>query len=228
LCYHCNKPAYICTKLKSSVKYIAACQDYFFDHYEQAIAMMDNDDFDGLYNEMWEKVKPVVDDPHADQNVYTDWINEAARTFFASKWSSQPPAVFRPYPWLGPAPSAMLLLLLSTTYILSPLVGSTSTECMLVLLQKQTRRVLKGGAEPPPSRPAPSGAAVGQGLDGGGAGLANSHISYIYICATAISYLILSLHIHSYGHNFGPDALTRKQCRARVVAALGRALGVGP
>jgi hypothetical protein len=32
----------------------------------------------------------------------------------------------------------------------------------------------------------------------------------------------------TYGHNFGPDALARKQCRARVLAALGRALGVGP
>jgi hypothetical protein len=29
------------------------------------------------------------------------------------------------------------------------------------------------------------------------------------------------------GHNFGPDALAKKQCRARVLAALGRALGVG-
>jgi hypothetical protein len=40
-------------------------------------------------------------------------------------------------------------------------------------------------------------------------------------------YLILSLHRHIC-HNFGPDALARKQCRARVLAALGRALGVGP
>jgi hypothetical protein len=30
----------------------------------------------------------------------------------------------------------------------------------------------------------------------------------------------------TYGHNFGPDALARKRCRARVLAALGRALGV--
>jgi hypothetical protein len=33
---------------------------------------------------------------------------------------------------------------------------------------------------------------------------------------------------HTSGHNFGPDALARKQCRARVLATLGRALGVGP
>jgi hypothetical protein len=29
-------------------------------------------------------------------------------------------------------------------------------------------------------------------------------------------------------HNFGPDALARKQCRAPVLATCGRALDVGP
>jgi hypothetical protein len=59
----------------------------------------------------------------------------------------------------------------------------------------------------------------------------DNHISYnIYIYARPYLYLILSLHRHlASGHNFVPDdALARKQCRARVLAALGRALGVGP
>ena len=34
--------------------------------------------------------------------------------------------------------------------------------------------------------------------------------------------------IQTYGHNSGPDALARKQCRARVLAPLGRALVVPP
>jgi hypothetical protein len=56
----------------------------------------------------------------------------------------------------------------------------------------------------------------------------DSHISHhIYIYATAIS-IFNFITAQTYGHNFGPDALPRKQCRARVLAALGRALGVGP
>jgi hypothetical protein len=52
----------------------------------------------------------------------------------------------------------------------------------------------------------------------------DSHISYIYIYATAI-FIFDFITAQTYGHNFGPDALARKQCRSRVFAALGRALG---
>jgi hypothetical protein len=57
----------------------------------------------------------------------------------------------------------------------------------------------------------------------------DSHIYiYIYIYMPR-PYLYLNfITAQTYGHNFGPDALARKQCRARVLAALGRALGVGP
>ena len=51
--------------------------------------------------------------------------------------------------------------------------------------------------------------------------------SHIYIYATAI-FIFNFITAQTYGHNFGPDALARKQCRARVLAALGRALGAGP
>jgi hypothetical protein len=50
---------------------------------------------------------------------------------------------------------------------------------------------------------------------------------HIYIYATAM-FIVNFITAQRYGHNFGPDALARKQCRARVLAALGRALGVGP
>ena len=52
-------------------------------------------------------------------------------------------------------------------------------------------------------------------------------ISHIYLYATAI-FIFNFITAQTYGHNFGPDALARKQCQARVLAALGRALGVGP
>ena len=52
-------------------------------------------------------------------------------------------------------------------------------------------------------------------------------ISHIYLYATAI-FIFHFITAQTYGHNFGPDALARKQCRARVLAALGRALGAGP
>jgi hypothetical protein len=52
-------------------------------------------------------------------------------------------------------------------------------------------------------------------------------ISHIYIYATAI-FISNFITEQTYGHNFGPDALARKQCRARVFAALGCALGAGP
>jgi hypothetical protein len=55
----------------------------------------------------------------------------------------------------------------------------------------------------------------------------DSHISYIYIYATAIS-IFNFITAHTSGHNFGPDALARKQCRAPVLATSGRTLGVGP
>ena len=51
-------------------------------------------------------------------------------------------------------------------------------------------------------------------------------ISHIYIYATAI-FIFHFITAQTYGHNFGPDALARKQCRARVLASLGRALGAG-
>jgi hypothetical protein len=57
----------------------------------------------------------------------------------------------------------------------------------------------------------------------------DNHISYIYIyMPRPYLYLILSRTAQTSGHNFGPDALARKQCRARVLVALGRVLGVGP
>ena len=53
------------------------------------------------------------------------------------------------------------------------------------------------------------------------------HLIYIYIFATTILHFI-TITAHTSGHNFGPDALARKQCRAPVLAMLGRALAVGP
>ena len=52
-------------------------------------------------------------------------------------------------------------------------------------------------------------------------------ISHIYLYATAI-FISNFITAQTYGHNSGPDALARKQCQARVLAALGRALGAGP
>jgi hypothetical protein len=53
----------------------------------------------------------------------------------------------------------------------------------------------------------------------------HTRVSHIYIYATAILHFITA---HTSGHNSGPDALARKQCRAHVLAMLGRALAVGP
>jgi hypothetical protein len=51
---------------------------------------------------------------------------------------------------------------------------------------------------------------------------------YLYICHTAM-FIFNFITAQTYlGHNFGPDALARKQCRACMLVALGRALGVGP
>jgi hypothetical protein len=56
----------------------------------------------------------------------------------------------------------------------------------------------------------------------------HTHTLFIYITMPR-PYLYLVYHCtQAPGHNFGPDALARKQCRARVLATLGRALGVGP
>jgi hypothetical protein len=46
------------------------------------------------------------------------------------------------------------------------------------------------------------------------------HLIYIY--ATAILHFITA---HTSGHNSGPDALARRQCRAHVLAMLGRGAG---
>jgi hypothetical protein len=56
----------------------------------------------------------------------------------------------------------------------------------------------------------------------------DNHISYIYIYIYATAIFIFNfITAQTSGHNFGPDALARKQCRARVLAALGRALCAG-
>jgi hypothetical protein len=47
-------------------------------------------------------------------------------------------------------------------------------------------------------------------------------------CRAMAIFIFNFITVQTSGHNFGPDALTRKQCQARVLAALGRALGVGP
>ena len=53
------------------------------------------------------------------------------------------------------------------------------------------------------------------------------HLIYIYICHSHTSFYHYQP-AHTSGHNSGPDALARKQCRAPVLAMLGRALAVGP
>jgi hypothetical protein len=83
LCEWCAVPAYIPVRTSAGTKYVAACEDYFFSPYEQAVAMMDNTNFDALYEEQWKEVKPVLDDPSAPQDVYSDWLNQSARIFFA-------------------------------------------------------------------------------------------------------------------------------------------------
>jgi hypothetical protein len=54
----------------------------------------------------------------------------------------------------------------------------------------------------------------------------DNHISHIYICHGHIIFNFITA--QTYGHNFGPDALARKHCRARVLAMHARALGVVP
>ena len=83
LCEWCAVPAYIPVRTSAGTKYVAACEDYFFSPYEQAVAMMDNTNFDALYEEQWKEVKRVLDDPSAPQDVYSDWLNQSARIFFA-------------------------------------------------------------------------------------------------------------------------------------------------
>jgi hypothetical protein len=82
LCQYCALPAYIPVKSSKKVKYIPARSDYFFDQYQQAILMMDNPDFDSIYEEEWKVVKVVLDDPEAPQYVYSDWLNQSVRLFF--------------------------------------------------------------------------------------------------------------------------------------------------
>ena len=53
------------------------------------------------------------------------------------------------------------------------------------------------------------------------------HLIYTYICHSHTSFYHYQP-AHTSGHNSGPDALARKQCRAPVLAMLGRALAVGP
>jgi hypothetical protein len=50
--------------------------------------------------------------------------------------------------------------------------------------------------------------------------------SHIYIYAAAI-YILKFITAQTSCHNFGPDALARKQCRTPVLATPGRALSAG-
>jgi hypothetical protein len=51
----------------------------------------------------------------------------------------------------------------------------------------------------------------------------DSHISYIYIYIHATAIFIFNfITALTSGHNLGPDALARKQCRARVLAVRAR------
>jgi hypothetical protein len=122
--------------------------------------------------------------PHARGRSGTTWGSSA----------SQPPAVFRPYPWLGPAPSAMLMLLLSTTYILSPLVSSTSTEsaCWCSCKSKHVEYLRAEQSPPLPAlrRQAPQWA---RGWMGDPRARQQPHLIYIYVPRPYILYLILSL-----------------------------------
>jgi hypothetical protein len=50
------------------------------------------------------------------------------------------------------------------------------------------------------------------------------HLIYIYICHSHTSFYHYQP-AHTSGHNSGPDALARRQCRAHVLAMLGRGAG---
>jgi hypothetical protein len=50
------------------------------------------------------------------------------------------------------------------------------------------------------------------------------HLIYTYICHSHTSFYHYQP-AHTSGHNSGPDALARRQCRAHVLAMLGRGAG---